>query len=262
MFWEPDTDAAQFINGQTGTNSFQKVLSNDIYWFTDLGVACSQGEGGQLLAGGSRAMTQAECRLAASGGAGGGQDAPPRREGRPEAAGVELPGVRPPLPRGERSGHHREPQLRAAVWHSLIAGSGIIYFNHTFGGTHAGDHHTIRSNSEGTRPAVTSVNAQVKALAPVLNAPYVEGWYRARRECGRWRSGRAASSGCSPAAETTAARPTRSAGRASATPQPRSTASPAPYRVTNGQLTDTFGDGNAIHIYRDGGGSTCGLPAG
>jgi hypothetical protein len=29
--------------------------------------------------------------------------------------------------------------------------------------------------------------------------------------------------------------------------------------VANGQLTDSFADGNAVHIYRIDGGSTCGL---
>ena len=53
--------------------------------------------------------------------------------------------------RGSRSPHRQDhsptitpPQIRAAVWHSLIAGArGIIYFNHSFGGhvpvaTHSG----------------------------------------------------------------------------------------------------------------------------
>ena len=31
-------------------------------------------------------------------------------------------------------------------------------------------------------------------------------------------------------------------------------------RVNNGQLTDQFADGNAVHIYRLDGGSRCGLP--
>ena len=65
-------------------------------------------------------------------------------------------------------------ELRSAVWHALIAGArGIIYFQHSFGGPCLGDHHTIRSNCEGTRPMVTSVDAQVKSLAAVLNSPSV-----------------------------------------------------------------------------------------
>ena len=71
-------------------------------------------------------------------------------------------------------GRIQPAEIRAAVWHSLIAGArGIIYFQHSFGGPCLGDHHTIRSNCEGTRPMVTSVNAQVKSLAPVLNSPSV-----------------------------------------------------------------------------------------
>ena len=70
------------------------------------------------------------------------------------------------------------PRMRSAAWHSIIAGArGIMWFQHSFGGPHAGDHHTIRSNSEGTRPMVTSVDAQIKSLAPVLNSSTVTGSY-------------------------------------------------------------------------------------
>ena len=65
-------------------------------------------------------------------------------------------------------------EVRSAVWHSLIAGArGIIYFQHSFGGPCSGDNHTIRTNCEGTRPIVTSVNAQIKSIAPALNGPRV-----------------------------------------------------------------------------------------
>jgi hypothetical protein len=30
--------------------------------------------------------------------------------------------------------------------------------------------------------------------------------------------------------------------------------------ITNGRFSDTFADGNAVHIYRIDGGTTCGLP--
>jgi hypothetical protein len=66
------------------------------------------------------------------------------------------------------------PEVRSAVWHSLIGGArGILYFQHSFGGPCSGDHHVIRTNCEGTRPMVSSVNAQVKGLASVLNSPFV-----------------------------------------------------------------------------------------
>ena len=33
--WESDADAARFINGRIGQNSYQQVVSTDYYWFTD-----------------------------------------------------------------------------------------------------------------------------------------------------------------------------------------------------------------------------------
>ena len=69
-------------------------------------------------------------------------------------------------------------EVRAAVWHSLIAGArGVIYFNHSFGGPCL-SHHVLRDVGcyAAVREMVKSVNAQIKTLAPVLNAPTVEGW--------------------------------------------------------------------------------------
>ena len=154
------------------------------------------------------------------------------------------------------------PEIRGAVWHSLIAGArGIIYFQHSFGGPHAGDHHTIRSNSEGTRPAVVAVNAQVKSLAPVLNAPTADGLVESSpglRTMAKWQgrkfwvfAGRTQNGGST---SNTISFPC--VGNATAMVDGESRSLP----VTNGTLTDTFADGNAINIYRIDGGSTCGLP--
>src|SRR4051812_48596130 len=59
MFWESDADAARFVNG------FQQVTSADTYWFTDPNID-SQWEGGALLNGATRPLTDAETRLAAN----------------------------------------------------------------------------------------------------------------------------------------------------------------------------------------------------
>ena len=65
-------------------------------------------------------------------------------------------------------------EIQSAVWHSVIAGArGILYFQHSFGGACQGDSHVIRTNCEGTRPIVTSIDAQLEQLAPVLNSPTV-----------------------------------------------------------------------------------------
>ena len=62
------------------------------------------------------------------------------------------------------------------MWHSLIAGArGIIYFQHNFTGPCV-THHALRGECSNLQPQVnmvTSVNAQIKSLAPVLNSPFV-----------------------------------------------------------------------------------------
>ena len=68
-------------------------------------------------------------------------------------------------------------ELRAAVWHSIIAGArGILYFDHNFGPGTPGS--TILGQGYADNRAMAkSINAQIKSLAPVLNSPTVRsGW--------------------------------------------------------------------------------------
>jgi hypothetical protein len=75
------------------------------------------------------------------------------------------------------------PEVRAAVWQSLIAGArGIVYFNHSFGGS-AETQHILRDGADPSSPyapirsVVTATNSEIQALAPVLNSPTVSsGW--------------------------------------------------------------------------------------
>jgi len=150
-------------------------------------------------------------------------------------------------------------ELRAAVWHQIIAGArGIIYFEHSFGGPHAGDQHTIRTNSEGTRPMVTSVDAQIKSLAPVLNAPTVtSGTANAGpiRTMVKYQGGKFYVFAGAVGAASTSSASIPCVGDATATVLGENRTVP----VTGGTLKDSFTDPNAIHIYRIDGGSTCGL---
>lgn len=64
-------------------------------------------------------------------------------------------------------------QIRAAVWSSIIHGArGIVYFNHSFGGS-CQSHHVLRDCGPELRSSVGQLNAQIEELAPALNAPTV-----------------------------------------------------------------------------------------
>ena len=167
IFWNSDSDAEQYVN------DFTQIVSTDIYWFTE-SDACVQSQGGELF-GLARSLTAAECHRASNYGARSPGWALDAMDGDTNA-GVELRRDRASV----RQQHEREPQhcsrrdpgSGVALDHRR-APAGIIYFQHSFGGACVGDHHTIRSNCEGTRPMVTSVNAQIKCLATVLNSPSV-----------------------------------------------------------------------------------------
>ena len=172
-FWLNDAEAARYVN------DFQDVVSADNYWFTDENI-CSGTEGGTLIAGGA-ALSPAECHRAANYGA----TVRRLRElvspagSKPVWAFVELG-----HPAGESDWPTiTPPEVRAAVWQSLIAGArGIIYFNHSFGGPHE-TQHILRDGTEPNSPyapirsVVTAMNREIASLAPVLNSPTVtSGW--------------------------------------------------------------------------------------
>jgi hypothetical protein len=249
--WETDEQFACFVNSQD-------VTSDDIYWFTDPHACGSLAEGPSFF-GLNRALTLAECRRASNYGYVVDRmrtlDA---RDGerRPIWNFVEVS-----HPWHEPS-HITGSQIRAAVWHSLIAGArGIIYFQHTFelGSTCSNPHHTLRSDCHGNRQAVKAVNAQVKAVAPVLNAPFVTSGHSATGDVkhmvkfsgGKFYVFAGAHNG---GGQATFSIPC--VGDATAVVAGENRSIP----VNGGQWTDLFADPNAIHIYRIDGGSTCGLP--
>src|SRR5262245_25670673 len=162
-FWLSETDASRYVN------AFPHVVSVDNYWFTD-GNICSASEGGRLIAGTPRRLTEGECRLAANYGHTvdrvrhlDGMD----RSRQPVWAFVEVG-----HPFSENHWPSITPaQMRAAVWHSLIAGArGIMYFNHSFGGPCPTQHALREPCYASIREAVQATNRQITALAPVLNS--------------------------------------------------------------------------------------------
>ena len=169
-FWNSESDAAAYVNFP-GIG----IVSDDVYWFTDPDT-CSQWQGGALLLGGARALTAAECHRAANYGAVmqrvrylDGLDG----VSRPIWGVVEVghPFTNPDWPTIQPA------QIKAAVWHSIIGGAnGIIYFNHSFSGPCPTQHALRDPCYAEARAAVTEVNTQITALAPVLNSPTATGY--------------------------------------------------------------------------------------
>ena len=275
-FWESDAEAARFVN------DYQDLVSADNYWFTDENI-CSAEEGGSLVGGGA-SLSPAQCHRAANYGATvervRGLIHPARSK--PVWAIVELghpasesdwPTITP-------------PQVRAAVWQSLIAGArGIVYFNHSFGGPDQTQHILRDGADPGSayapiRAMVTATNHEIEALAPVLNSPTVTSgwsqgpgttamvkWVTAKKKCRSKRKGRrcrkakagnrrlyvfAGSAG----GQVRGSFRIRCVGDTKA----RVVGENRAVRVRHGSFTDDFADGNAIHVYRIAAGSRCGSP--
>ena len=250
-YWNSNSDAEQYVN------DFQQLVSVDVYWFTDPGGACTQWEGGRMFTNATRALTAAECRRASNYGA-----VVERMRFLDAMDGRRMPiwnfvEVGTPFSNG---GTITAPQIRAAVWHSIISGArGILYFQHSFGGSCI-SHNSLRDScGAAVRPMVKSVNAQIKALAPVLNAPTVtSGWTTGSttKATVKWQGGHFyLFAGSANNVSSTSSFSIPCVGNATATVLGENRTVP----VSGGSFSDSFADGNAVHIYRIDGGSSCGL---
>ncbi len=246
IFWETDAQAACFVNKQD-------VTSDDIYWLSDTNSCTSSSEGPRFF-NLPAPLPDSICRRPAN--YGHTVDKMRRLDA--------MDGERQPIwnfVETAQQGNRKPlaPEIRAAVWHSLIAGArGIIYFQHAWAGTCAGDHHTIRSNCEGTRQVVVDTNAQVKSLAPVLNAPTVSSGTSSSgpvRAMVKWQGGSFYVFAGSTGAAGTGTVSIPCVGNATAARLGEAGSVP----VTSGSFTDSFADRNSVHIYRLDGGSRCGL---
>jgi hypothetical protein len=244
--WETDQRAAGFVNGP-----YQDVVSVDKYWFTlPLGNA-----------------TAAQRKGASYG------DNIARVRYLDGLAGGTAPGDRQPQWTHIEVGHPftesdaptiTPPQMRSAVWHSIIAGArGIQYFNHSFGGS-CQTQSVLTSTCPAAvtmQSAVRVLNGQITQLAPVLNSATATSYIttspniRATAKVG----GSDAPFG---AGSYTIAGATWSGGgsqQATITINPAAGPTPGTASVlfegrtvpiVAGQIVDTFADGNAIHIYK------------
>ena len=249
IFWQSNSEAACFVNAVD-------LPSTDVYWFNDPDT-CQASQGGTLL-GLGRALTSAECYRASNYGA---QTKRVRDLVSPQGSKPVWAFVEVGTPFSDRGNGITPAQIRAAVWHSIIAGArGIEYFNHSFGGSCQTQHALREPCYASQRAMVKSVNAQIQSIAPALNGPSLSTGFStnsAVRAVARWDgsklyvlAGSAANGG-----PFTGSFSIPCVGSATATVLGESRSIP----VSSGGWSDSFADGNAVHIYRIDGGSTCGL---
>jgi hypothetical protein len=247
-FWRTEDEAASFLN-HAGID----VVSDDLYFFTDDDLFMPS-QGAQLLwtDGGWPAPTAANLS-APEARAGANYGAVVRRlrrlmqpaGNRPVWNFIELGHPSSEATRPTITG----PQIVSAVWHSIIAGAtGIMYFNHSFGGSYQTSNILRDPNYSGIRTTVTALNQRITGYAPVINSS-TWGGCSVTKGAVRWmykvQGGHrylfAASSGITSQQVTF----TVPAGT-TATVLDESRSIP----ISGGSFTDTFADANAVHIYR------------
>jgi chitodextrinase len=237
QLWESDAQAACFVNAQD-------ITSYDMYWHTD------PNELGRAQSGKSWGYGWSMRRMRYLDSLDGVR--------KPQWGFVEV-GWPWSENQSQYGGQITPAELRGAVWHNIVAGArGIIYFQHNFTGPCPTSHALRDPCYQALIDMATSVDAQIKSLAPVLNSPFVTSGSTASTSIDhmvKWNGSNfyvfaaARSSG-----SATVSMPC--IGNATATVLGENGRTVA---VTNGSLTDGFADGNAVHIYRIDGGSTCGL---
>jgi Domain of unknown function (DUF4082)/Bacterial Ig domain len=162
--WYGDADAERFVNDYTD------AAAADMYFYTDP-FMCDPGNDGESNLG----IPSAKCRQSSSYGV---------TMDRMRYLDT-LDGQRQPIyafiennhPFTESSAPTITPdQLAGAVMNSLIhEARGIIYFNHSFGGSCGVVFHVLREACGATiRPKVIETNARITALAEVLNTQSYE----------------------------------------------------------------------------------------
>lgn len=234
-FWHPDSYSTQFLN------SFSNVASADIYWHSGPELMTAFQAGSFLHTPATETATEAEVRLSANYGL--LVDKLRRLANHPVLNYIEAAPLNATWPVIGAA------QQRSAAWHSLIAGArGVVYFVSQFsGGTLVSPkYHRINA---GMRAQLGTLNTEIASYATQLNAPRVTGLVShaaSVRTLSTWDG----------------ANYTIFAGSMQAASQSRTFALSVPASsvqvlgeartlpVTGGQFTDTFTDGNAVHIYR------------
>ena len=249
---QTDAEAARYVN------DFQDVTSSDVYWFTDPYFPTEGSNEWPLsypwLNNGEVLTHPSQIELAAN----YGYQIDRMREldamdgeTQPIWAFVEVGW--PFTQSAAENGRDIQPaEIEAAVWHSIIAGAeGVIYFNHSFGGPNP----TFDSLSDPAyaevRAAVTETNALIDQLSPIIFSPFDDGFVSVNstvRAMSKYYDGEhyvfagATVNGTATAPDTFTLQGIDD-GTAIVINENRSIA------IVDGQFSDTFADGNAIHIY-------------
>jgi hypothetical protein len=256
LLWETVAEAQRWINGTSTFGEYQDFVSTDLYWFTDPNQRTMQAEH-WLPEGANGEVTLTRNQVERASNYGYQVDYLRQLDA--------MDGVRQPIwnfvevgcPWSECGGDFdaiKPAEVRAAVWHSLIAGArGIVYFQHTFAGPSGCiTHHVLRDGQAcyaAVRRAVTDLNTQINSLAPVLNAPTVTSGMSASasvRAMGKLHDGALyIFAGSKNNTSSTAVFNVSSGTTAEVVGENRS----IPISAT-GRFSDSFADGNAVHIYR------------
>jgi hypothetical protein len=182
--WEVGSEAARFVNGPgPAPNGYQDLLSAEVYWYTDADVN-NFSQGGVYFNNGTANITLDQRRRASNYGLlVDNLRAYDAKDGQRQAVlgFVELGQT------GSESDRAIQPaEVKAAVWHSMIAGArGIIYFPFSF----AGPCVQLRIMADTTgcytavQAAVKQVDAQLQRLAPVLNDDFADGYVTVAAPC-------------------------------------------------------------------------------
>ena len=242
LFSQTNGHAKRFVD------NFQQVVSSDVYWFTDSHVSRGR-EGGRLLNGGKPLPLTQTWRAANYGYTVDRMRVLSTRR-KPIWNFVEVGW--PSTETAEQGGRAIQPaEITAAVWHSIIAGArGIIYFNHSFGGSNRSQHCLRDPAYAAARAAVKSTNQLVTQLAPMLNAPFADNFVdtdSSVRTMAKFYDNKYYVFAGSK--ENRASLPTLSLSgvdNGTATVIGENRAIP----ISKGRFSDRFADGNAIHIYR------------
>ena len=244
IFWQGDSVAACYVEAPS-------IPSVDIYWMSDEDL-CQWHQGGRLLLGQDVNLTFQQCRNPANYGV--VIDKMRRLDARNGVRKQQWGFVEVGCPMGSTASRCIQPaEIRAAVWHSLIAGArGITYFNHSFSGSCQTQHALREPCYANARAVVKATNAQITQLAPVLNDQFADGYasvpaggrVMTKRHNGQFYVFAASTSANGQQLPVTV----KSGTSAEVLGENRTVP------VVDGVISDWFADGNAVHVYKIAGG--------